>query len=131
MFKKRMRITRPAKFPSGTVVKAPSGTFLVKGDMLLKVYNDRVLKSWKFDRIIEVSDEAIKNYMVGGKLGFRDGTVLLGFGSKSIYLVSDQKVRHITSPDVFPMLNISYKDLLEVSDEEIAIHKVGEPIGII
>lgn len=131
MFKKRMRITRPAKFPSGTVVRAPSGVYLVKGDVLLKAYNERVVRSWNFDRIIEVAEEAIKDYMVAGKLGFRDGTVLVGFGSKCIYLVSDQKVRHITSPDVFPMLNITYKDLVEVSDDEIAIHKEGEPLGFI
>lgn len=132
MFKKRPPIVNsPTKFPTGTVVRTKDGVFFVKDSLLLRITTQKILNSWRFPRIVEATPDAVRDFMIGGKLGFRDGTVLRSYADNKTYLVSGQKVRHITDPDVFPCLGITYEDLVLVSEDEVRIHEEGEPLGAI
>lgn len=132
MFKKKPHlITKRTKFPTGTVVHSPNGYFFIKGSVALRIANKSILDSWRFPRIVEVEQSSIKDFPVAGKLGYRDGTALKAYGSRKIYLVSGQKVRHVTDPETLMKLGIFSEDIVVVADEEIFIHKEGEPLGSI
>lgn len=135
LFKKQQqskpRLQTKTNLPSGVAVRTVSDSFLVKNNTLLRIPNERVWNSWNFPIVLEVEWQAISHYPILGKLGFRDGTILEAIGSRKLYLVSAQKVRHIETPDLFEKLGISYDKRVLVSDEEINLHKEGEPIGII
>ena len=134
LFKKKQPLSKPrlsktTKLPSGVAVRTPTAKFLVKGDTLLRISNDRIWNSWNFPIIVEAENEALKNYIIAGKLGYRDGTVLESIGSRKLYLVSAQRLRHIETPDLFEELGITYDRRVLVSEEELKLHKEGEPIG--
>jgi len=63
------------------------------------------------------------------KLGFRDGSLLYNVADGKIYLISENKRRHIISPDALELLGISPNDAVKVSDYEINLQELGESIG--
>lgn len=123
------RLQKKSNLPSGVAVRTPTRRFLVKGETLLRIESNSVWDSWNFPAVIEAEDSAIEHYFVGNKLGYRDGTILKAIGSSKLYLVSAQKVRHIQTPEVFTELGFDYQSLVLVADEDILLHKEGEPIG--
>jgi hypothetical protein len=84
-----------------------------------------VLGSWSFNNVIDATEAAVSKYVIAGKLGFRDGTLITNMADKKTYLVSESQLRLITSPDVIDKFNL--KDII-VSEQEINLHKVGENI---
>ena len=63
-----------------------------------------------------------------GKLGFRDGTLIKNISDGKMYLVSQNKRRHIVSPDSFDKYGLDRSKLIEVSDSEINMHDQGEDL---
>ena len=63
---------------------------------------------------------------LAGKLGFRDGTLIKNIADGKMYLISQNKKRHIVSPDVFTKYGLDRSRLIEVSESEAAIHDLGE-----
>lgn len=130
MFKKTKTnpITEPYAFPSGSVVVTEKGYFFIKGELRLLIPTTKVRESWRFPRIIEARESAMTHHILGGKLGFRDGTLLRNFADGKTYLVSGSKLRHIKNPNALKYLGATQDDILVVSDAEIRLHKVGEEI---
>lgn len=129
MFKKtpapRPSLSDPTDIPSGLVVRTENGVFFVKGQVRYRIITDRVLGSWSFNNVIDATEAAVSKYVIAGKLGFRDGTLITNMADKKTYLVSESQLRLITSPDVIDKFNL--KDII-VSEQEINLHKVGENI---
>lgn len=115
---------RPARWPSGTAVKTPSGVWFIKGSKRYKCFSDRTTWSWGF-RPIEAGEESLSKIPKAGVLGFRDGTLIKDIFDGRIYLVSDSKIRHVTNPDVLYILG----EPLLVSHEEAQIHTEGENLS--
>lgn len=133
MFKRKREplLTKKTNFPSGVVVKTEKGSFLVKKGALLRIPSDTVLMSWDFPLVIDCAYSAVSHMVIASKLGFRDGTALRSFADQKIYLVSEQKTRHIISPDAVRTLGITLEDILTVSEDDVRLHKEGEPLGSI
>jgi len=68
----------------------------------------------------------LSKFKVVGKLGFRDGTLIKDISDGKIYLISQNKRRHITSPDVFDNFGLDRSKIVEVSSDEVAMHLLGE-----
>lgn len=115
---------RPARWPSGTAIKTPSGVWFIKNNKRFKCFSERTTWSWGF-RPVEAAEESLSKIPKGGVLGFRDGTLIKDIFDGRIYLVSDSKIRHVTNPDV---LGIFGEPLL-VSHDEAQIHTEGEPLN--
>lgn len=122
--------TVPVEYPSGIAVKTERGLFLINKDgKRYRVPSQRVFESWRFPLVVDTSEVAVSRYPVAvTKLGFRDGTLLNNIADGKLYLVSESKIRHITSPEVLSRLGISKDDAMLVSGDEIKIMKVGEEI---
>jgi hypothetical protein len=78
---------------------------------------------------VAVEDSVVLQYPLAGRLGFRDGSLIHNLKDGRIYLVSDNKRRLVTGPDILAALGAVGKDVITVSDEEINLQKEGEEIS--
>jgi len=113
--------------PSGLIAKTEKGSFYVKGAKRFKFVSDRAKDSWGIKEVI-TSEAAMINIKVTGLLGFRDGTLIKDISDGKIYLVSDNKRRHIINPDVLIWLGNNSEDGIVAGQKEISIHPEGEKL---
>lgn len=120
----------PVEYPAGIALRTEKGFyFLHKDGKRYRITSDRIVDSWHFPFVVETSEIALSRYPVAvGKLGFRDGSLLNNIADGRMYIVSESKLRHITSPDVLERLGVTRDDALLVSDADINIMKLGEEI---
>ena len=124
-----------SEYPPGTFVQTEKGYFyIVPGNEIVefkrfRFTTNRVLDSWSPQRIVKTTEENLSKYRVVAKMKFRPGSLLWCQADAKMYLVSDNKVRHITSPDILSGLGMSHKDAVWVSEDEINLHEKGAPLG--
>ena len=71
-------------------------------------------------------ESALSGMKIAGKLGFRDGTLIKNIADGKIYLISQNKRRHIISPDVFNAYGLDRNMIIEVSEMETNMHDQGD-----
>jgi len=120
-------ISQPTNFPSGLAVKTEKSTYWIKDGKRYRLISDRAAESWNFPTVL-ATESAVVGFKVVGKLGFRDGTLIKNISDGKIYLVSQNKKRHITSPDVFEKYGLNRSLVLEVGQEEVNMHEEGESL---
>ena len=118
-------ISNPTSIPSGLAVKTNSGVYWVKDNKRFKLISDRAAKSWAFTTI-NATDQAISSIKIAGKLGFRDGTLIKNISDGKLYLISQNKKRHIVDPDIFIKYGLDRSKVIEVSNLEVEMHELGE-----
>ena len=118
-------ITSPTNFPSGVAVKTNIATYWIKDGKRYKLISDRAAKSWAFTEI-NATEDAVGHMKITGKLGFRDGTLIKNIADGKIYLISQNKRRHVTDPDTFSKYGLDRNSVVEVSDMETNMHDLGE-----
>lgn len=115
-------------YPYGTFVSTEVGHFLVRDKGRYRIATHRVMSSW--NAFVCVSSEAaVKHLTVLGTLGFRDGTLIMDKSNKKEYLISKNKRRHITSPDVYEKFGIDENMTVIVSSDEANLHEDGEVLS--
>lgn len=112
-------------YPFGTCIHTEDGYWLIREKMRFKIPTHRVLRSWDF-RVVEAHESAVKHFRKAGTLGFRDGTVIQNIADGKMYMIAQNKKRHITNPDFFHDLGFIDHPLIKVSDEEAKLHDDGE-----
>jgi hypothetical protein len=122
---KKSLIVKSTNFPSGIAVKTDKNTYWVKDGKLYRIISERAENSWSFTTVHAV-ESALSKFKVVGKLGFRDGTLIKDISDGKIYLISQNKRRHITSPDVFDNFGLDRSKVIEVGSDEVAMHLLGE-----
>ena len=120
-------VTSVTNFPSGIAVKTDKGIYWIKDGKKYRLISDRAASSWCFNTV-EATETAVSGMKLAGKLGFRDGTLIKNIADGKMYLVSQNKRRHITSPDVFIKYGLDRSLVVEVSDMEINMHELGESL---
>ncbi len=118
-------ITSPTNFPSGIAVKTEKATYWIKDGKRFKLISDRAEKSWSFTTVM-ATENALSGFKIAGKLGFRDGTLIKNIADGKIYLLSQNKLRHITDPDLFSKYGLDRSSVIEVAEYEINSHEIGE-----
>lgn len=118
-------IINPTVIPSGLAVKTDKATYWVKDNKRYKIVSERAEKSWAFTTV-NATEQAIASMKVVGKLGFRDGTLIKNIADGKMYLISQNKKRHIVDPDSFNRYGLNRKSVIEVSEVEADIHEIGE-----
>jgi len=81
--------------------------------------------SWSFTTV-NATETALTGFKVAGKLGFRDGALIKNIADGKIYLVSQNKLRHIVDPDSFTKYGLDRSKVIEVSEAEVSAHDLGE-----
>jgi hypothetical protein len=87
--------------------------------------SDRAAQSWCFTTVL-ATESALSGIKLVGKLGFRDGALIKNVADGKMYLVSQNKLRHIVDPDSFKRYGLDRSKLIEVSEKEILAHDLGE-----
>lgn len=118
-------ITSPTNFPSGIAVKTDKATYWIKDGKRFKIVSDRAEKSWSFTTI-NATESALTGIKLVGTLGFRDGTLIKNIADGKIYLISQNKRRHIISPDSFIIYGLDRSKVIEVSEAETNMHEIGD-----
>jgi hypothetical protein len=135
MFKKTRRKTQKkilSELPEGTFIHTESGYFyVVSPTKRYRFLTTRVLESWHPSKVVEVSesDSAVKKLRVASKMKFRNGSLLYSQASGKMYLVSGNKLRHITNPDWLDFLGYRRDEAVWVGVPEINLHEIGEPLN--
>ena len=125
--KSTLTISQPTNFPSGLAVKTDKATYWIKDGKRYKLISDRAAKSWLFTTV-NATEAALSGIKIVGKLGFRDGSLIKNIADGKMYLVSQNKLRHIVDPDTFNRYGLDRSNLIEVSDTEIKAHDIGETL---
>jgi ribosomal protein S4E len=125
--KATLTISSPTNFPSGIAVKTDKDTYWIKDGKRYKLISDRAAKSWSFTTV-NATEAALTGVKIAGKLGFRDGTLIKNVADGKMYLVSQNKLRHIVDPDTFQRYGLDRSKMIEVSEKEISAHDLGENI---
>jgi hypothetical protein len=125
--KNTLTISQPTNFPSGLAVKTDKATYWIKDGKRYKLISDRAAKSWLFTTV-NATEAALSGIKLVGKLGFRDGSLIKNIADGKMYLVSQNKLRHIVDPDTFNRYGLDRSNLIEVSDTEIKAHDIGETL---
>ena len=120
-----LTISQPTNFPSGLAVKTDKATYWIKDGKRYKLISDRAAKSWMFTTV-NATEAALSGIKLVGKLGFRDGSLIKNIADGKMYLVSQNKLRHIVDPDVFNKYGLDRSIIIEVSEAEIKAHELGE-----
>lgn len=120
--------TKPVDYPPGVFVESEKGWFMIgKDNKRYRIITKRCLDSWSPQRVIKTTEAALKNYRVAAKLRFRNGSLLVNVADGKVYLVVEGERRHLTSPEDFQRIGAVYGGGIPVSEEEINLHKLGEP----
>lgn len=120
-------ITLPTNFPSGIAVKTDKDTYWIKDGKRYKLISNRAADSWSFTTV-HATENALSGFKLAGKLGFRDGTLIKNIADGRIYLVSQNKLRHIVDPDSFTRYGLDRSNVIEVSETEVSAHDLGEKL---
>ncbi len=118
-------ISSPTNFPSGLAVKTDKATYWVKDGKRYKLISDRAAKSWYFTTV-NATEQAVSGMKLVGKLGFRDGTLIKNIADGKMYLISQNKRRHIVDPDSFDTFGLDRSKVIEVSEAEANMHIIGD-----
>ena len=125
--KTTLLISSPTRFPSGIAVKTDKDTYWIKDGKRYRLISDRAAQSWCFTTVL-ATEAALSEIKLVGKLGFRDGTLIKSVADGKMYLVSQNKLRHIVDPDSFNRYGLDRSKIIEVSEKEILAHDLGEVI---
>lgn len=120
-------ITFPTNFPSGIAVKTDKDTYWIKDGKRYRLISGRASDSWSFTTV-NATESALTGFKLAGKLGFRDGTLIKNIADGRIYLVSQNKLRHVVDPDSFTRYGLDRSKVIEVSETEISAHDLGEKL---
>ena len=118
-------ITSPTNFPSGLAVKTDKATYWIKDGKRYKLISDRAAKSWTFTTV-NATESALSGIKLVGKLGFRDGALIKNIADGKLYLISQNKRRHIVDPDSFDIYGLDRSKVIEVSESEANMHNLGD-----
>jgi hypothetical protein len=125
--KSTLIISSPTNFPSGIAVKTDKDTYWIKDGKRYRLISDRAAQSWSFTTV-NATESALSGIKLAGKLGFRDGSLIKNLADGKMYLVSQNKLRHIVDPDSFTKYGLDRSKVIEVSEKEILAHDLGENI---
>lgn len=120
-------VESPTSFPSGIAVKTDKATYWIKDGKRFKLISDRAEKSWSFTTVL-AKESALSSIKLVGKLGFRDGTLIKNIADGKLYLISQNKRRHIVSPDIFDKYGLNRSSVIEVSEAEANMHDLGDSL---
>jgi hypothetical protein len=122
---KTTTVNSPTLIPSGLAVKTDKAIYWVKDGKRYKLISDRAADSWCFTTV-NATEQAVVGMKLVGKLGFRDGTLIKNIADGKMYLISQNKKRHIVDPDSFDRYGLNRKSVIEVSEAEANMHDLGE-----
>lgn len=125
--KKPKLVLQKLDWPEGSVLTDLDTYYFIKNGRRIPFVSERAFDTWSLVAVA-VPEQAMSHIPKQKlPLGFRDGTLIHNIADGKLYLVAGNKLRWITSPDVFDKYGIDYNSKLMVSNDE-CIQTQGEPL---
>jgi hypothetical protein len=118
-------------YPDGSLIRDENGDiWYIQFGRRRKVTSMSVLYS-RFDpnKIISVTNTDIAKYEEGLPIKFANYS-LLRIPSGRIYLLVDDELRYITSPEVFRIIGYNLEEVIEVSEKDLQGYEAGPAITV-
>lgn len=115
------------EYPTGICVKSNKVYWYVQGKYKRKIPTLRILASWSFPFVIEVTEDSISSLLTAKPLGFRDGTMVRAMDG-TVYLISSRQRRTITTPDFLKAAGKYKGEIVIASDAELSLHELGKDL---
>jgi len=123
-------------YPNSTLVKSKTQPTVY----LISVENPKTVKreftsaelfehlGYDWSRIIEISQEELDLYPIGKPMLYKDGVLLRAENSPTVYLIENGQKRKIGSLEIFTINNFKWKNVIVVSEKEIAFYPLGQDL---
>lgn len=119
------------KFPDNTLVKSENRdrVYLLEKNKRRAILSQQLfeIRKYNWNNIVSLSDRNLAVYSLVSPLTYPDGSLIKGPGPE-VYLVENEKRRHITSPALFQNKNFNWKNIIKISEEELLAHQIGESL---
>ncbi|RJR32160.1 hypothetical protein C4569_00390 [Candidatus Parcubacteria bacterium] len=119
-------------YPDGTLLKAVDNkdVWLISNGLRRKINSFSILLS-RFDpkKIVVVNQLEIDSYPSGPEIRFNNYSLLRDPSGK-IYLLQDDSLRHINSPEVFKILGFNIEEVEDITDVDLTNYNIGEPLTL-
>ncbi len=120
------------RFPDRTLVKSADSphVYLLQDGLRRRIATYGVLISrFDPDKIVTASDRVVQGYPLGPEIKFSNYS-LLRTPQDKIYLVVDDQLRHITSPEVFRQIGFNWEEIEDAEIADLAGYDEGEPVTL-
>lgn len=125
-------ITMSDAYPTGSVLqdKTTMQLYYVESGRKYPII-DGAIRAVNFPTITvtKVATSLLDKYANGLPVQFKEGTLVKGSGSE-VYVISNQRKRHLTSEEVFTTIGYKWSNVVSVSDEALSLHPTGDPIEL-
>lgn len=119
-------------YPDGSLLKAVNDkdVWYIRHGVRKRISSYSVLLS-RFDlnKIINVTEHDLEKYPIGPEIKFVNYS-LLRVPEGHVYLLVDDKLRHIKSPEVFRAIGFNWEEVNNILEEDLTGLEMGEPITI-
>ena len=117
------------KLADGTLVKSENRdrVYLIENNKRRAILSEQLFKirKYKWEDAVSLSDRNLAVYPLTNPLLYPESTLIKAEGPE-VYLVENEKRRHITSPILFRNKNFIWDDIVQVSGKELLTHPIGE-----
>jgi len=116
-------------YPNGIIVKSVNNpkVYYIENNTKRPIESPNMLISqFRWQDLIEVSPVELDAIALGTPMTFRDGSLLSNNGT--VYVVSNARVRPITSPQAFLSKGYKWNNIIPVSNAELSLHQKGDSL---
>ncbi|MFA6130711.1 MAG: hypothetical protein WC730_00385 [Patescibacteria group bacterium] len=121
-------ITATTAYPQGALMQLTTNGayFYVENGIRHAIVDEAIIHSrWQSPTIVRVEPAVVEQYKEGEPLLFADGYLVKATDSPVVYIVSEEKLRPITTEQVFNSYGWSFGDVIDVAPETLALLPIG------
>ncbi len=126
-------ITIESAYPTGALLQdnTTGGVYFVQNGVKHPILAREVLKNYYANKKLSaVSPEELDQYATGNAVQIPNGELVKAPGNPNVYFISNSLKRLITSGKVFESLGYKWKNIIEVPQNVLDLHELGEEINI-
>ncbi|MBI4091104.1 MAG: hypothetical protein HY422_03695 [Candidatus Komeilibacteria bacterium] len=125
-------VTLSDAYPTGSVLqdKATGKLFYVESGRKYPIIDKAILAvNFPAVSVTKVAASLLDKYANGLPVQFKEGALVKGSGSE-VYVISNQRKRHITSEKVFTTIGYKWSNIVVAGDDALSLHPTGDPIEL-
>ncbi len=126
-------ITIESAYPTGALLQdnTTGGVYFVQHGIKHPILAREVLKNYYTNKkLISVRPEELEKYTTGNAVQIPDGELVKTPDSPNVYFISNNLKRLIASGEVFESLGYKWKNIIQVPQNILDLHKLGDEINI-
>jgi len=119
-------------YPDGSLIKAQGdkGVWLIQyGVRRLITSYSTLLSRFNPKKILTITKTDLEKYEIGPSIKFSNYSILRAPDGKA-YLVVDDQIRYISSPEVFRIIGYNWDEVMDVADEDLQAYQKGLDITV-